>query len=451
MIVAYDVECRASYVPRSYPATRTRHSRKAEDWDDRPNRSRAVRVVALHFAVRRHELLTSLQMPSSPTSSIGSIRRAARFPHVALTLALAAACTRGTAAADVARTAHAPTGVALDAVLDAQVPALLARYGVASVSMALIEDGRVVLERAYGEQSAGVPATVGTLYGLASVTKPVSAETLLRLAAAGRFSLDEPVASAWIDPDVAGDPRARVLTVRHALAHQTGLPNWRGRSPGGKLAFAFVPGTAYAYAGEGYDYAARFTERKLGRNFEDLAQEMVFGPLGMRSTSYSRRGWMSGRLAVPLDSAGRWGEPQVEDSSHWNAGNNLITTAGDYARFVASVMRGEGLTPALDAERLRPARGPQMNARCQATPTACPRAISQALGWVRLDYAAGPVFLHTGLNGRPGGERTVAYFDPARRRGVVVLTSGSNGARLYADVAALVDPGAPIVAFLAAQ
>jgi len=100
------------------------------------------------------------------------------------------------------------------------VPALLARYGVASVSMALIEDGRVVLERAYGEQSAGVPATVGTLYGLASVTKPVSAETLLRLAAAGRLSLDEPVASAWVDPDVAGDPRAQVLTVRHALAQR---------------------------------------------------------------------------------------------------------------------------------------------------------------------------------------------------------------------------------------
>ena len=160
---------------------------------------------------------------------------------------------------------------------------------------------------------------------------------------------------------------------------------------------------------------------------------------------------MSGRLAVPLDSAGRWGVPQVEDSSHWNAGNNMITTAGDYARFVVSVMRGEGLTRALRAERLAPARGPQMNAQCRATPAACPRAISQALGWVRLDYAAGPVFLHTGLNGRPGGERTVAYFDPARRRGVVVLTSGSNGARLYADVAALLDPGAPIVAYLAAQ
>src|SRR5215213_1378357 len=162
-------------------------------------------------------------MPSSPAPSGGSIHLVARFPLAALTLALAAACTSGGAATGGAHTAPAPARAALDSVLDTQVPALLARYRVASVSMALIEDGRVVLERAYGEQSAGVPATVGTLYGLASVTKPVSAETLLRLAAAGRFSLDEPVASAWIDPDVADDSRARVLTVRHALAHQTGL------------------------------------------------------------------------------------------------------------------------------------------------------------------------------------------------------------------------------------
>jgi CubicO group peptidase (beta-lactamase class C family) len=337
------------------------------------------------------------------------------------------------------------------AALDAKVPELLARYGVASVGLALIEDGRVVLERAYGEQSAGVPATPATLYGLASLTKPISAETLLRLAALGRLSLDEPVASAWIDPDVAEDPRARALTVRHALAHQTGLPNWRGRSPGGKLAFAFAPGSAYAYSGEGYDYAARFAERKLGRNFEELAQEMVFGPIGMRSTTYSRRGWRLGRLAIPLDSAGRWGEAQVEDSSHWNAGNNLITTAGDYARFMASVMRGERLSSALRAERFEPARGPQTSARCKATPDVCPRAITQVLGWVRLDYAEGPIFMHTGLNGRPGGERTVAYFDPLHRRGAVVLTTGSNGVRLYLDVLSILDPGAPVVAFLAAE
>jgi len=38
--------------------------------------------------------------------------------------------------------------------------------------------------------------------------------------------------------------------------------------------------------------------------------------------------------------------------------------------------------------------------------------VKVVLGWRRLEFAAGPVFMHTGSNGRPGGERTLAYFDP---------------------------------------
>ena len=84
-----------------------------------------------------------------------------------------------------------------------------------------------------------------------------------------------------------------------------------------------------------------------------------------------------------------------------------------------------------------------------AAPGICPRAVTFALGWLRLDYADGPLFLFTGRNDRPGGERTVAYFDPARRGGAVVLTGGAGGERLLHDVLALVDPASPVVAFLA--
>jgi CubicO group peptidase (beta-lactamase class C family) len=291
--------------------------------------------------------------------------------------------------------------------------------------------------------------TSGTLFNLASLTKPIAAETMLRLASAGRLSLDEPMSPYWVDPDVAGDPRHQRLTPRIALAHQTGLPNWRGRSPGGKLAFTFEPGSAFGYSGEGYDYAARFAEKRTGQSFEALAQTYVFAPLGMTSTSFSSRGWMRGRLAVPRDTGGRWGEPQVQDSSDWNAGNNLITTVGDYATFVASVMRGEGLSAAAAAERLRAAPGPGPTPKCGVTPpTMCPRAVSMALGWMRFDYEQGPVMLHAGMNSRPGGEQTVVYFDLVRQRGVVVLTSGRNGQRLYLDVLDMIDPGSPIVAFL---
>jgi hypothetical protein len=72
-------------------------------------------------------------------------------------------------------------------------------------------------------------------------------------------------------------------------------------------------------------------------------------------------------------------------------------------------------------------------------------------GWNRLDFTDGPVFMHTGSNGRPGGERTLAYFDAQRRRGVVILTSGAEGEPLYREIAALIDPGSRASTYLAAQ
>lgn len=335
--------------------------------------------------------------------------------------------------------------------LDAQVPALLREHRVASVSLALIESGQVVLECSYGEQSVGVRATPASLYNLASVTKPVTAEVLLRLVAKGQLSLDEPISRYWVDPDVASDARHELLTLRIALSHQTGFQNWRGSVPGGKLAFAFSPGSAYGYSGEGYDYAARYAERKLGRSFEDLAQEQVFEPCQMRSTSYSWREWMRGRLAVALDSDGSWGEPQVEAAGHWNAANNLITTAGDYAQFLTSVMQGEGLTPELAAERFTPVDGPQPEWTCDAATAACPLDFKVVLGWRRLGFADGTIFMHTGSNDRPGGERTLAYFDPRRKRGVVILTNGAEGGQLYRQIAPIIDQRSPVSMYLALQ
>jgi CubicO group peptidase (beta-lactamase class C family) len=332
--------------------------------------------------------------------------------------------------------------------LDAKVPRWLAEYEISSVGVAVIEDGRVALTKVYGEQSPGVPATTATLFNLASLTKPVTAEVILRLASAGKLTLDEPMARYWTDPDIATDPRRERLTARIALAHQTGFPNWRPE--GGRLAFTSDPGTAFGYSGEGYDYLGRFAEKRVGRSFEALAQEYVFGPIGVTNMSYSKRGWMQGRLATPRDSGGRWGQPQVRDSSHWSGANSMLTTVGDYAAFVVSVMNGERLSRAMAEERFRPATGPQPPLACKLEPASlCPRGLNFALGWIRLDYDRGPIMAFLGRNERPGGaERTLVYFDPQGKRGAVVLTSGRNGQRLLLDVVDVIEPGSPLAAFL---
>src|SRR5690349_21395989 len=64
----------------------------------------------------------------------------------------------------------------LHSALDLTVPALLAAKRVSSASIALIDHGRVSVVAAYGEQAPGEQATPRTLYNIASLSKPLSAE-----------------------------------------------------------------------------------------------------------------------------------------------------------------------------------------------------------------------------------------------------------------------------------
>jgi CubicO group peptidase (beta-lactamase class C family) len=121
---------------------------------------------------------------------------------------------------------------------------------VPSVAVAFIKDRRLARTAVYGEQFPGVAATGKTLYNMASLTKPVTAETVLRLASAGKFSLDESMSPFWLDPDIKNDPWSKLLTPRLCLSHQTGFANWR-RMTGGVLKIRWEPGTQTGYSGEG--------------------------------------------------------------------------------------------------------------------------------------------------------------------------------------------------------
>lgn len=117
----------------------------------------------------------------------------------------------------------------------ADMSRLLAVNHIASASIATIKKGKLDWVGAYGQRGQNTPATTDTLYNIASLTKPLTAEVVLRLAAKGKLSLDEPMESYWSDPDLKDDPRRKRLTPRMALSHQTGFPNWRNPETG--LAF----------------------------------------------------------------------------------------------------------------------------------------------------------------------------------------------------------------------
>src|SRR5580658_4747618 len=72
-----------------------------------------------------------------------------------------------------------------------------------SIAIAYIENGKISWISIYGNRfSGGPPADDKTLYSVASLTKPITAETILRLASVAKLSLDEPISAYWTDPDV---------------------------------------------------------------------------------------------------------------------------------------------------------------------------------------------------------------------------------------------------------
>ena len=358
-----------------------------------------------------------------------------------LGLVLGACAPQRPASVPPASAALSDGAAAIATALDEKAPLWLAEHDVPSVSVAYIRGGRVQWTRVYGEQSEGVPATDATLYNVASLAKPVSAETILRLAADGRLSLDEPLAGHWVDPDVAGDPRHQRLTPRIALSHRTGFPNWRYQATGGVLAFERDPGTTLGYSGEGYEYTRRFAQQKLAARWEALVDQYVFRPLGMTSTAYTRRDWFAGRIAAPYGREGRYREPAIADSAL--ASDDLYTTVGDYTRFLVGVMNRNGLAAAYAAQRdsVHVANEPA-NASCDATKGPCPR-VGMGLGWEILQFPGETVRMHTGSD---WGESTMAFYFAESRDGAVILTNGANGMKVMLAAIDLLFPDSRLAA-----
>ena len=328
----------------------------------------------------------------------------------------------------------------------AHVAEWLKASDVPSVAVAYIEDGKVAWTVVYGEQSPGVAATGKTLYNTASLTKPVTAETVLRLASAGKLSLDESMSPFWLDPDIADDPWSKLLTPRLCLSHQTGFANWR-RMTGGRLKIRWEPGTQMGYSGEGYNYVGRFTEKKMQKPFDALAQETVFDPIGMKETSYTAKEWYTGRLAVPRGPKEE--QPIDPVATTWNGADLLRTTIGDYAKFVVTVMHDEGLTKEIATQRSTMTRDlvkpEDLDKVCKAAGEVghCTVTAGMGLGW-EVETVNGVRILNH--DGSDWGVKTFAMFVPSQGMGLIVFTNGENGSEVIRKVVEALYPNQLFVA-----
>ena len=316
--------------------------------------------------------------------------------------------------------------------LDAKFELLMPEYGLATAAAGIIREGELVWTGYYGERVPGEQSDAETIFNVASVTKTVTTELALRMAARGDIQLDEPMSEYWIDPDLVDDPRHRELTPRMALAHRTGLPNWRYMDPEFMLRFVREPDSAYGYSGEGMDYLARFLEKKSGRSFESLVAEYVLVPLGMENTSIARREWVVERLALPVDAAGSRHKPfcagpegrYCSEEGEWSAADELATTVEDYAALMIAVLNGDGVSADLHDNRLTvstsTADDPVLS--CKLVDAGqCPRSQGYCLGWEVFEFDNTKYVSHGGSD---WSERAMVYFEPDSRNGIILFLNG---------------------------
>lgn len=336
-------------------------------------------------------------------------------------------------------------------VLDDSFLALVAKHKINTAGVAVIKNNKVVWQNQYGFQSPGVPANENTLFNVASLTKTITAETLLRLVATGKLSLDESIAPYWVDPDLQNNPEVHRLTPRMLLTHTSGFMNWRYFANDRKLSFINTPGEAFGYSGEGFEYLAKYAEKKLGMPFEQLVESTIFEPLAMKNSSMAVRKENFSRIAKPMDENGKFhghychpsGYCSSEGSS--SAAANLVMTVSDYAKFLISSIKGEGLSAKLKQDRntMQGIQFTQEDIDCsQFLAVKCPTKMGYGLGWSMSDLKNNKIIGHRGTNWTVV---SLAYYYQDSGDGLIIFFNAPNKAGLagMVDALKLLDPDSP--------
>ena len=176
--------------------------------------------------------------------------------------------------------------------------------------LAVLYRGEIVLQHAVGfaaHRPAPRPATTATIYDLASLTKVVATTPLiLKAAMQRRLGLDNPVVRHL--PEFPH----REVTVRHLLAHTSGLPAWIPfylEAEGYEAIVARAattpieapPGMRVVYSDIGFILLGEVARRSLGQAIDDAACRRVFEPLAMRDTRYRPPAALRARVAPTED------------------------------------------------------------------------------------------------------------------------------------------------------
>ena len=293
--------------------------------------------------------------------------------------------------------------------------------GSRDVSVAVVYDGQVIHSYAASSRKSSRAVDEQTSFRIASISKILTAVTVLKLVEQGQLELDEPIVGRVADNIglMLADSRARDISVKQLLAHTSGISNFLeiffdigaydqmsmlSETLGQSL--STEPGSAYKYSNVNYVLLGKAIELVTGLSYHDAVEQLVLAPLGLQSFRLVGTYEFGPSDALHAVSGGRTYMEQLGAAGAW------VATAIDVAKMVDSINADSPTLHILNADLMKLMKAP-----------ATPKPVTPI--W---DYGLGLRLFVSGEWGHSGSIENVHSMAVHRPDGLVVavLVNGSK-------------------------
>jgi CubicO group peptidase (beta-lactamase class C family) len=298
-----------------------------------------------------------------------------------------------------------------------QIDSILRETGIPGLSLAIIDNNKIVFSDAYGYKELGGTEKVdkNTIFEGCSLSKSFLVYLAYKLVDEKKLDLDKPLYNYLEYEELKDDPRYQMITARMVLNHSSGMENWQGMNNPNKLEILNNPGEKFIYSGEAYHYMARVFEILLKMPYEAYIEKMVYKPLKLKRTysNYSSEGNYPENFAVGHEIFGKKVKKMKNLKPVPAAGNHF--TAEDYAKLVIATFDGKHLS----ADRKKDILQPLVSLKEYAS-------VDYYYGQgYEMQFNKGDTIISQG--GSNPGFKALVYYSIVSKSGIVFMTNSDRG------------------------
>ena len=337
--------------------------------------------------------------------------------------------------------------------IDKMTAAEYAKDNIGGVTVGVVVGPDLVWTKSYGyaDMERKIPATKGTVYRIASVTKQFTGLMLLQLVERGRVHLSDPVEKYLpevnkIQGRLPGAPPITLVQLATMTAGLAGEPENAERYNAGAVTdwekmlilslpdtkYLYEPGAYHNYSNTSYSILGAALGRAAGVPYVSYVQRQIVGPLGMTHTAFEPDDQITSLLAkgYHVDGSGKL-DTLTPLRQHGNRGKNvpagsLYSTVGDLARFVTFEL-GEGPPGVLKKETLDNSFSALVGADSDLN-------YGDGIGFSALRLMPSN-FVAAGHLGTLHGYSAAVLFDRPSRTGIIMLANVTDGRANYQELA----------------